>query len=137
VRGRVAVAVRSVLASVAVVSAFLAAGFADAQGVRPEAAAFRVEFARRTGFWRPAIEGYVYNDSEYRVGNVLLRVEIFDVSGRHLGGKTVWVPGAIDARGRGYFVVSPPEAGQTYQITVESFDLLARQTPPLGDFEAP
>ncbi len=36
---------------------------------------------------------------------------------------TVWVPGAIDAGARGYFVLSPPEAGQAYQITVESFDL--------------
>ena len=116
---------------------FCGAGFVHAQGVRPQAASFRVEWAHRTGLWRPAVEGYVYNDSEYRVGNVLLRVEAVDASGRRLAAKTVWVPGAIDARGRGYFVLAPPESGQTYQITVESFDLLARQAPGPHDVEAP
>jgi len=119
--------------------ALLTTGFAHAQGLLPpQTPSFRVEWERRTGaFFRPAVEGYVYNDSEYRIGNVRLRVEAVDASGRRLGGKTVWVPGAIDARGRGYFVLPPPETGQAYQIAVESFDLLARQAPALHDFEAP
>lgn len=118
--------------------ALLVAGIADAQGLRPQPASFRVEWERRTGpAWRPAIEGYVYNDSEYRVGNVLLRVEVVDASGQRVGGKTAWVSGAIDAGGRGYFVLPPPEAGQTYQITVQSFDLLARQAPRGRDVQTP
>ena len=117
--------------------ALLVTGFADAQGVRPQTTSFRVEWERRTGFWLPAVEGYVYNDSEYRVGNVRLQVEIVDGAGHRLGGKTVWVPGAIDARGRGYFVLAAPDPGQTYRITVDSFDLLARQAPWLDDVEAP
>lgn len=118
--------------------ALLAAGLAHAQGLPPQPASFRVEWERRTGaFWRPAVEGYVYNDSDFRVGNVRLRVEVVDASGQRLGGKSVWVPGVIDARERGYFVLSPPESGQAYQITVESFDLLARQAPGRYDVEAP
>jgi hypothetical protein len=127
---------RSVLAGLI---ALLTTSFAHAQRLLPPPTpSFRVEWERRTGaFWRPAVEGYVYNDSEYRVGNVRLRVEVVDASGRHLGGRTVWVPGAIDARGRGYFVLPLPESGQAYQIAVEAFDLLARQAPAIHDFEAP
>ena len=108
----------------------LVGGLAHAQGVKPLPASFRVEWERRTGaLLRPAIEGYVYNDSEYRIGNVLLRIEILDDSGRQLGRKTAWFHGVIDAYARGYFVLPVPDPGQTYQIAVESFDVLSRQTP--------
>jgi hypothetical protein len=106
------------------------AGLAHAQDVKALAAsAFSVQWERRTGFWRPAIEGYVYNNSEYRVGNVRLRIVVLDPSGARVGEKTAWIYGAIDSRGRGYFVAPLPEAEQTYQISVESFDVLARQAP--------
>lgn len=124
--------------AMAVLVTLFAAGLAAAQGLPPEPSAFRVEWERRDArFWRPAVEGYVYNESDYRVGNVRLRVEVVDASGHRLGGKTVWVPGAIDARGRGYFMLPPPEVGQAYRIAVESFDLLARQTPRPHEFQAP
>lgn len=90
---------------------------------------FRVDWERRTGFWRPAIEGYIYNDSEYRIGNVRLRVEVIDGSGQVVGEKTAWCYGVIDAYSRGYFVAPLPEPGQTYRITVHSFDMLARRAP--------
>jgi hypothetical protein len=108
--------------------ALVVGGLAHAQGSGPAPSAFRVEWEKRTGFWRPAIEGYVYNESEYRVGNVRLRIAVLDGGGTQVTEKTGWVYGAIDARGRGHFVLPLPEAGQTYRITVESFDLLARQT---------
>jgi len=115
----------------------LAAGLAGAQATaRPDPGSFRVEWNLRTGFWRPAVEGYVYNQSEYRVGNVRLRVDVLDASGRRVGGQTAWVHGAIDSGGRAYFAIPPPAQGQTYEIAVEGFDLLARQ-PRLDDFEAP
>jgi hypothetical protein len=114
---------------IAGLTALFVGGAAHAQSVRPQPASFRVEWERRTGMLRPAIEGYVYNDSEYRIGNVLLRIEILDVSGRRVSGKTAWVYGVIDAYGRGYFLLPVPEAGQTYQIAVESFDVLSRQMP--------
>jgi hypothetical protein len=108
--------------------AALALGLCDVAAAQaPPLSAFRVEWERRTGFWRPAIEGYVYNESEYRVGNVRLRITVVDESGNALGEKTGWVYGAIDARGRGHFILPLPEAGRNYRISVESFDLLARQ----------
>lgn len=107
--------------------ALLVGGPAHAQGLGPPPSAFRVEWEKRTGFWRPAIEGYVYNESEYRIGNVRLRIAVLDGAGHRLAEKTGWVYGAIDAHGRGHFVLPLVEGAQTYQITVESFDLLARQ----------
>jgi hypothetical protein len=99
---------------------------ADAQS---QPLAFRVEWERRTGFWRPAIEGHIYNDSEYRIGNVRLRVEVLDDAGQRLGEKTAWCYGVIEAHSRGYFVIPLPELGQTYRITVDSYDMLARRAP--------
>jgi hypothetical protein len=107
--------------------ALLVGDFAAAQDPGPAASTFRVEWERRTGFWRPAIEGYVYNQSEYRIGNVRLRITVVDATGKPLAEKTGWVYGAIDAGGRGHFVLPLPESGQTYTIVVDSFDLLARQ----------
>ena len=107
--------------------ALLLGEVAAAQGPGPAPSSFRVEWARRTGFWRPAIEGYVYNESDYRVGNVRLRITVTDAAGKRLTDKTGWVYGAIDAGGRGHFVLPLPESGQTYTIAVDSFDLLARQ----------
>src|SRR5262245_38431905 len=111
-------------------------GLADAQGARPTVESFSVEWARRTGYTRPAVEGYVYNNSEYRVGNVLLRVETFDGSGQRRAATTVWVPGAIDAGGRGYFILPALEPDRTYQLSVQSFDLLSRQ-PRASDIQTP
>lgn len=105
----------------------LGAELARAQGLGPAPSSFRVEWERRTGFWRPAVEGYVYNESDYRIGNVRLRVTVLDDAGKPLTEKSGWVYGAIDARGRGHFVLPLPESGQTYKIAVDSFDLLARQ----------
>jgi hypothetical protein len=107
----------------------LGAGLGHAQDFKTLAPLFRVEWERRTGFWRPAIEGYVYNDSDYRVGNVRLHITVLDSSGAKVGEKTAWIYGAIDGRARGYFVAPLPEAGQTYQIRVDSCDVLARQAP--------
>lgn len=109
--------------------ALLVGGLAPGRDGESQTVAFRVEWERRSGFWRPAIEGHVYNDSDYRVGNILLRVEVVDASGQRVGEKTAWCYGVIDARSRGYFVIPLPGPGQTYRITVQSFDMLARQDP--------
>jgi hypothetical protein len=91
---------------------------------------FRVEWARRTEPWmKPGVEGYVYNDSVYRVSNVRLRIEVLDGANQRVGERFGWVYGSIDPGGRGYFVLPPPEAGHTYLITVVSFDPISRQAP--------
>jgi hypothetical protein len=105
----------------------LIAGIAQAQSGTPKPESFRVDWERRSDFWRPAVHGYVHNDSDYRVGNIQLRVESLDASNSRVNTQTVWVYGVINARDRGYFVLPLPEPGNTYRITVESFDLMARQ----------
>ncbi len=60
---------------------------------------------------RPGIEGYVYNDSSYRIGLVRLRVLTRDESGRS------------------YFSVRTPQAHEVVGVTIESFNLIAREGP--------
>lgn len=91
---------------------------------------FRVEWTTRTEPWmKPGVEGYVYNDSVYRVSNVRLRIETLDQGNQPVSERFSWVHGNIDARGRGYFVLPPPEAGRTYRITVVSCDPISREAP--------
>ena len=100
---------------------------ADAQAP-PALSSFKVEWTKRRGrLWRPGIEGYVYNASDYRVGNVRLRVTTLDDSGKQLGEKKSWLYGAIEPGSRLSFVLPLPEPGQTYNIAVDSFDLLAHR----------
>ncbi len=104
------------------------AGTAHAQN--PGAQSFQVEWQMRSGeHFRPGIEGYIYNHSSYRVGNVRLKVEVLDATNRVIREQFGWVYGAIDAGGRGYFTLKPLRPDETCRITVESFDLLSRQSP--------
>jgi hypothetical protein len=76
------------------------------------------------------VEGYVYNNSEYRVTNVHLDIEVVETAtDRVIGHETAWVLGSIDARSRGYFIVRRPPRGHTYRIRVDGFDLVSRQAP--------
>jgi hypothetical protein len=120
--------VRTTPLAAALLGLLLAAG-AHAQ-MTGSGQSFPVEWARRSDPWlKPAVEGYVHNDSMFRVGNVRLRVEVLDSSSRPVNERFAWVHGNIDAGARGYFVLSLPEAGHTYRITVVSFDLISRQAP--------
>jgi hypothetical protein len=90
----------------------------------------RVEWQRTTTLGgRPAIEGYVYNDSQFRIGSVRLRVEILDSSNQVVGETFGWVYGNISSRGRWPFSMPPPTAGESFRVTVESFYLIAREAP--------
>jgi hypothetical protein len=102
---------------------------AHAQGLVP-LESFRVEWTARTESWvKPGVDGYVYNNSVYRVSNVRLRVETLDAANQRISERFSWVYGNIDARGRGYFVLPPPAPGGTYRITVVSCDPVAREAP--------
>lgn len=115
---------------IVIVLAILVSGTAaHAQRVSLPAPQFRVQWERRAETWRrPAIEGYVHNDSDYRLGNVRLRVELLDAASQVVGETHVWVYGVINARDRAYFSFPIPPKGETYRMTVESFDTLAVQT---------
>jgi hypothetical protein len=72
----------------------------------------------------PAVSGWLYNDRGYGVSNVRLRVEVMDATGGALGTSEGWLYGNVPARGRGYFFVIVPRRGESYRITVLSFDRL-------------
>ncbi len=112
---------------------FVSTEIAHAQGVAPTTQSFQVEWQPRGAHMMPGIDGYVYNSSEYRVGNVRLKVEVLDAASSPIREQFAWVYGAIDAGGRGYFRLRLPGPGETYRIYVESFDLLSRQTPPVPE----
>jgi len=105
---------------------------ATAQALHTQVAnSLRVEWQRTTSLGgRPAIEGYVYNDSQFRIGGVRLRVEILDSSNQVVGETFGWVYGNISSRGRWPFSMPPPTAGESFRVTVESFHLVAREAPP-------
>lgn len=105
------------------------AKIAQAQTFSPPPQAFQVEWQPRSEHLMPGIDGYVYNSSDHRVGNVRLKVEVLDASNSIIREQFAWVYGAIDAGGRGYFRLRLPGPGEEYRIRVESFDLLSRQAP--------
>jgi len=102
-------------------------GIAAAQA--PDAAvaeALHVQWERMAE--RAAIEGYVYNDSDYRIGLVRLRVATRQ-EGQAPTDSLAWVYGNVPARGRWYFRVSVPRTREVLGVTIESFSLIARDAP--------
>src|SRR5262245_25882156 len=99
--------VRTGLLLVALLVPLLIGPPAEAQTPAPPSpSSFQVEWSKRSGgLWRPSVEGYVYNKSEYRVGNVRLRVTTLDDSGKELGEKKSWLYGAIEPGARLSFVL--------------------------------
>jgi hypothetical protein len=112
-----------------IVFAFL--GAATAQTQAEVAQSLRVEWHRTTERWRrPSIEGYVYNDSPYRIGGLQLRLETLDGSDQVVSETFGWVYGNVRSSSRTYFLVPlPPGGGETIRVTVASFHLIARESP--------
>ena len=97
----------------------------------PTAQTLRVEFGRRSDPWaKPALEGYVYNPSSYRIGSILLKVQVLDGDQKVVRERTAWLYGNVASNDRGYFVVPilPDDgADRGYRITIDSFVLIARE----------
>ena len=103
----------------------------NAQAKAEVARMLRVEWEPTTEtFSRPALVGFVYNDSTFRIGSLRLRVEALDGSNQVLSEVLHWAYVDVPARGRGAFRVARPREGETFRITVESFVLMAREAPP-------
>lgn len=92
-----------------------------AQPVEPGASQFRVVWqAESSRVLGPVVQGSVYNDSNYQVRNVQLRIQCLD-------GATVreevykFVLGDIAPGSRGIFTARVPASGQ-YQVSVASFE---------------
>jgi hypothetical protein len=129
-RWRAGVGLGIILAATAL--AMLVSGPAvTAQTLTEEVArALRVEWRRVDEPWRrKTIEGYVYNDSAYRVGSVRLRVVTLDSAEQPIGETFAWVYGNIASGGRWPFSLPLPRAGDTFRVSVESFVLVAREGP--------
>jgi hypothetical protein len=106
----------------------LAAGGASAQAPDPAvASALRVEWERVSD--RPGIEGYVYNDSPYRIGLVRLSILTRDDPSQAPTPTLAWVYGNVPARGRWYFRVRMPATREVVNVSIESFHLIARDPP--------
>ena len=102
----------------------------EASAQRPTPETFRIEWKKRTDPWvRPGIEGWVHNPSTFRVGSMALRLQTLD-GNKVVGEKRVWVYGHVPAGGRTSFVIPLSRDDQaTYRIVVESFDLIAQESP--------
>jgi hypothetical protein len=98
---------------------------AVAQALAPAGGGFRADaepdLLGRRG---PAIVGWLYNENEFAVSNVRVRVEVLDASGQPLGTGEGWVYGNVPARGRAYFFVTVPRYANGYRVTVVRFDRL-------------
>ena len=68
------------------------------------------------------VEGYIYNQSQWRITNVRLRVQSVDPNGTVTNESSGWVVGDVKAGGRSYFYVPVPAHAASYRATVQSFD---------------
>ena len=113
-------------AAAAALAMLLVAGVAAAQAPDPRVAeALRVEWTRVPD--RPGIEGYVYNDSPYRIGLVRLTILSRDDPSETPKSSLAWVYGNVPARGRWYFRVRTPSSREVVSVSVESFAVIARE----------
>jgi hypothetical protein len=106
---------------------------ADSVNAEPATAdaPFRFELAQADGHRAPGVEGYVYNGLPWRITNVRLRVEGVDANGTVTASASGWVMGNVQAGGRGYFYVPVSSPAMTYRATVQSFDKVAVEAPPV------
>ena len=119
---------RASAAAAAALVLLLVVGTASAQAPDPRVAeALRVEWQKVED--RPGIEGYVYNDSTYRIGLVRLSILARDAPSQTPTPTLAWVYGNVPARGRWYFRVRMPAAREVVNVSIESFTLIARDPP--------
>jgi len=100
-----------------------------AQSDRPTSDSFRLEWSRRPGWMRPGTDGFLYNDSRWRVTNVRVQARALDGSGRLVRETVVSVFGNSVPGVRAFFALPSLGEGETYQLEVISFDLIAREGP--------
>jgi hypothetical protein len=112
-----------------VLALVLAGTSSYAQSDRPTTDSFRLEWSRRPGWMRPGTDGFIYNESRWRVTNVRVQARALDGSGRLVRETVVSVFGNSVPGVRTFFALPPLGEGETYQLEVLSFDLIAREGP--------
>ena len=118
---------RGVLVAVAI--CLLSPG-AYGQSSTPSTESFRIEWVRRPGWMRPGVDGYLYNDSRWRVTNVRVRAQVVDDSGSVLREATVSVFGNAVPGVRTFFVLPPLKEAESYELKVMTFDLISQEAAP-------
>ena len=78
---------------------------------------------------RSGVEGFIYNDSPFRIGLVQLRVVGRD-PGQAPAPTLAWVYGNVPARGRTYFRVRTPQGREVVDVVIDSFRVIARDPVP-------
>ena len=120
---------RAAVAAAIVLAMLIIAGAASAQTLDQRVASLlRVEWERVPD--RPGIEGYVYNDSSYRIGLVRLTILGRDAPTETPTSTLAWVYGNVPARGRWYFRARVPSSREVLSVSIESFHLIAQDPPP-------
>ena len=115
---------------IAVTALLAVAAVAGAQSSgRPTSESFRIEWVRRPPSMRPGVDGYIYNDSRWRVTNLRVRAVVVDEAGATVRESVVSVWGNAVPGTRTFFVLPAIGEGQIYQLTVISFDLISEQNP--------
>ena len=115
---------------IAVAALVVAAAVAQAQPPgRPTAESFRIEWVRRPPSMRPGVDGYIYNESRWRVTNLRVRAVVVDAAGIVMRESIVSVWGNAVPGMRTFFVLPSIGEGEIYQLTVVSFDLISEQNP--------
>ena len=99
-----------------------------AQSAETEVAkALRIEWKPTTQ--RRGVEGFVYNDSQYRIGLMRLKLDVRDGSSPPTQ-MHAWVYGNIAAQGRSPFSARLTQPGEVVEVTIESFRLISRDVVP-------
>ena len=99
-----------------------------AQSAEAEVAkALRIEWKPSTQ--RRGIEGFVYNDSQYRIGLMRLKLDVRDGASPPTQ-MHAWVYGNIAAQGRSPFWARLTQPGEVVGVTIESFRLISRDIVP-------
>jgi len=96
---------------------------------RPTAESFRIEWVRRPPSMRPGVDGYIHNDSRWRVTNLRIRAVVVDAAGTVVRESVVSVWGNSVPGTRTFFTLPSIGEGEIYQLTVVTFDLISEQTP--------
>ena len=118
----------ALLIAVTALLALAAVAGAQSSG-RPTSESFRIEWVRRPPSMRPGVDGYIYNDSRWRVTNLRVRAVVVDAAGSTVRETVVSVWGNAVPGTRTFFVLPAIGEGQAYQLTVISFDLISEQNP--------
>jgi hypothetical protein len=112
------------------VTALVVVAIAHAQPPgRPTPESFRIEWVRRPPSMRPGVDGYIHNDSRWRVTNIRVRAVVVDDAGTVVRESVVSVWGNAVPGTRTFFVLPALREGEVYQLTVITFDLISEQNP--------